>query len=375
MPRLACPHCQFILTAAEEQRGQVLPCPGCQRSIKFPAPVSAVQARPPAPALGPACDAVQQKGPGRKERRRPVDDEADLPDKIRLERPRPKRKRKSNLVVQTVSLMAGLGVAILVITGGLDLVLEGAQSLFTALGIGRLAAFLLSGVALLIVGLFCMASLIKFAVLRSIPGEMHFLLVRRRDFPSLDLDLVDDYTEQFEALGFRRLEDVRHETDLDNGLSAYARLFYHDQEHCYAEINQVFKQDVPAALLGFNICTMLDDGWTVASGSRRPSAASYLLRRPRALWRSLPDGKPKELFRAHLSLRDDVTEALQTVAIIGSGDPEVYFEHQRKAAAEWKRNLRRRFAVTMALEYWLFPLSPRTEWLGACKLAGKRAGL
>ena len=45
MPRFACPHCQEVVHASEEDRGQSIRCPHCQLTLKVPAGQSAAVSR------------------------------------------------------------------------------------------------------------------------------------------------------------------------------------------------------------------------------------------------------------------------------------------------------------------------------------------
>ena len=112
-------------------------------------------------------------------------------------------------------------------------------------------------------------------------------------FPDLDEDRLAEYTEAFEALGFRRLKDYTTRTDLDNGITGFARLLVHPREHCFAEVNQAFLSGATAAPMRCMLVSRLEDGWSVTVSDRQPSKELYLMRRPRAVWRSLPREEPQ----------------------------------------------------------------------------------
>ncbi len=395
MPRVACPHCKTIVSATEEQRGSVLACSGCQRSIRIPRS-TAVQApaQSSRPAAAPATEEAQEKikagrpskgpsgngpPPPRPEldeddveevtkKRRPAEEDDEPEEDIdRPARKAKKKKKKSKAATGAFSGAGGLVfliILILILSGrGFDTIKNALQGLLEALGIHPMVALGVTVVILIVPLGILWAVLMKSTVVGSLPDDVECRPARRRDFPDMDDDPLDDYTEAFEALGFRKLTDYTVETDPDNGNQAFARLFYHDGEHCFAEINQVITAAGQAVPMRCNIMSLLEDGWTVSNGNRQPTRELYLLRRPRAVWRSFPDAKPKKLLKEHLALRGEMVEALE-IDVRADADAEAYFAQQKAAAHEWKQRISARWAVGVALELWLFPMFPKTEWLG-----------
>jgi hypothetical protein len=89
----------------------------------------------------------------------------------------------------------------------------------------------------------------------------------------------------------------------------------------------------------------------------------YLMRRPRALWRSLPRASPQELFDEFLELRGQMVEDLE-LEVLSADTEEDYFAHERLNNDQRKQVVRRRSSLGILLEMWLFDQGPKKEWLG-----------
>jgi hypothetical protein len=374
MPRLACPHCKQVLSVPEEQRGKVITCSSCNRPIRVPAgpaqPVTG-QAGAAAPInLPPAAPAAEPKssrdapGPLQPERATQAEEEENHP-------PEPAPTGKGGGGITVAGVLSGLGGLVFVI--GLILILSGkwvplianpVQKLLENLGIPPVVAIAATGLILLIpVGL-VLASFTKSSVLGALPEEVDFRTVRVEDYPNLDREKLAESTAAMTRLGFHQVADYTAVTDSQSGVTGFGRLFYHDNKNCFGEINQAFKTSGDATLLRVNFFTLFADGWSLGSGNRRPTKVNYLLRRPKALWKSYPDEEPEAIFQSHVELGDRLAKALK-VEPLRDGSPAAYFKHEKAATVERKALVRRRSAVRIALELWLFDKYPKLEWLGA----------
>jgi hypothetical protein len=204
---------------------------------------------------------------------------------------------------------------------------------------------------------------VKARVVRGLIDVLEFRACSPAGFPGLDERDLAKYTEALEALGFRRLTDYTLVKAHDNGLSAFARLFVHDACRCFAEINAVFNARGPVSPLCCNLLTFLEDGWSVSTTNRRARRGNYLLRRPRALWWSLPDRAPYQLLEVHREWRDRVTRDLG-LAVVGDGTAEDYFRREVEANDERCDRVHRRPAWSFVLDSWRYDMSPKLEWLG-----------
>jgi hypothetical protein len=402
MPRLSCPHCKNVITATEEQRGSVLTCPGCQRRIKLPAD-TAVARSPMPPQKSPTrpvatTDEDQiEEGPPRprladkdtpRSSRRPADDDEEEVEASRRDRGRQpaedddadeeqdqpakkRRKRKPRNKAAVANAVSGAGTLIVLVLfcvflsgRGLGVITDTLHEFFVARGIPPMLALGVSALVVLMSLGLVYVWLMKSTVVDAMPDEVDFVPARLRDFKKLDDDTLEDYTEALEQLGFRKLMDYTTEKDIESSITGFARLFYHDEEHCYAEINQAFRRFWDPVPMCIHLQSLLEDGWTVSTGNRQPSRELYMMRRPKAVWRSLPRAKPRKVFQAHLELREAMLEDLK-IAVSEEGDAETYFEEQKEATHERKDRMRRRFALAIVLDLMLFGAFPKTEWLGA----------
>jgi hypothetical protein len=59
---------------------------------------------------------------------------------------------------------------------------------------------------------------------------------------------------------------------------------------------------------------------------------------------------------------------------LAPGDAEEYFHREAEATRERKDRVRRRNAVVMAVELWLFERYPKCEWLGDYPRAARKRG-
>jgi hypothetical protein len=218
------------------------------------------------------------------------------------------------------------------------------------------------------------ASSVKDRVVRGLIDVPEFRACSPADFPALDERDLAKYTEALEALGFRRLTDYTLAKAHDNGLSSFARLWVHDSFRCFAEVNVVFNARGTVTPLCCNLLTFLENGWSVSTTNRRSRRGNYLLRRPRALWWSLPDRAPYQLLEAHREWRDRVARDLG-LAVVGDGTAEDYFRREAEANDERCERVRGRPAWTFVLDSWRYDMNPKLQWLGDyASIARQRQG-
>jgi hypothetical protein len=379
MPRIACPNCKHVQPFGEGQWGTVITCAGCARRLKLPAarpqpssgPAREGEARrdpeaPPAPRRGKPAPAAEDEQPAPRKRKAAEDD----PPAEAKDRSAGRKKKKRKEAPAAVGVLSGVGGLIvlvgflLLITGKwVPLVWEPLQAFLESQGVHPLLAVgITAGIVMIPVGVFWVVTT-KSSMLGAMPSELDFRPARAADFPDLDEEKLSKYTEAFESLGFRRVTDYTTATDLDNDLTGFARLFFHPKEGCYAEVNQVLRSSGAAAPMRCSLMSHLEDGWSVSTGDRQASRESYVMRRPRAAWQSLPKADPEELLEAHLNLRDRMARDLG-VEVLEEGKAEDYYAHEREAAEQRKQAVRRRGGIGILVDRWLFDKKPKTEWLG-----------
>jgi hypothetical protein len=231
------------------------------------------------------------------------------------------------------------------------------QGIPPIVSIGATAVILLGVVGLVL------AFWTKSSVVGAMPNDVDFRDTTPDKHPDLDAKKLEEYTAAFEGLGFRQATDYTVVTDTGGGGRGFARLFFHPEKHCFAEVNQAFRSSGDGTLMRCHVVSLLEDGWSVATGDRQPTKEYYQMRRPRAVWRNLPGRDPAALFKGHLELRDRVGKELRA-KVEEDGRPQAYFQRESAAARERKQLVGRRNAVALAIEMWLFDRYPKSEWMG-----------
>jgi hypothetical protein len=377
MPRFSCPHCQSRLDATAEQRGEIVTCTDCGRRVRVPAakPAPAAARAParhetaPAPAK-PGCGkavfdedeeaAVSKAAPD-------VEEEGD-------ETPAAKKSSSSHTAtaIGGIGALVALALFLFIISGRwVPIVGDGVQKVLQQQGIPPIVAAVVTGLVFLIpLGIWGAVST-KSAVVRNVPEKLKFLPVNVEDFAERDAEELDRLTGELDGLGFRQLMDYRVKTELDTGVKGFGRLFVHPEEHAFAEINQAFTAGGSPTPMGLSLISLLDGGWSFSTSNRKPTAAFYLIRRPKGLWVSRPEQEPAELWETHLERRQKIADDLG-VETLTEDTAEAYFENERRAAGERKKAVQRRSAIQVAIDKWLFDKTPKYEWMGSYRPKGKK---
>jgi hypothetical protein len=256
-------------------------------------------------------------------------------------------------------LLAGLGIELIwrPVQGALED--EGAPPL--------LAAALPFVVSLVLIGLWAAWST-KEALLAAIPDEVEFRAARAEDYADLDAERLARYTQALEALGFTHLIDYTTAADVPRWPKGFARLFVHREEHCFAEVNQVFRSGGKRVPLRCALLSRLADGWSLWTSDRQPRRESHAMRRPRTVRRYLPGERTASLLEAHLEMGRRMAHDLG-LAVVTEDTAEAYFARARRDNRARKEAVRGRSGVRLLLDLFLFDMSPKTEWLG--EYAGK----
>jgi len=120
------------------------------------------------------------------------------------------------------------------------------------------------------------------------------------------------------------------------------------------------------------INSVLQDGWTLSTGSAKPQGASYMMRRPRNLWSCQPGASAEALYHAHLQRRFRMANDLG-IGVSREVSAEAYFDEEQRANAGRREVIRRRNLAVVLVEAVLFELRGSGEWLGDYpKLAAER---
>jgi hypothetical protein len=188
-------------------------------------------------------------------------------------------------------------------------------------------------------------------------------------FPLLDVDALDRYTRDLEGLGFVRLSDI---TRVSNGavpVPNFCRIFAHKQNHCFAEVNQLFPSGkavwpVKCAILG-----ILDDNWSVTFSDREPRATVAVLRRKRAVIVAMPSATPYELLNSLLQMRSQICQDLG-ISFPKDDTLEAFMAKAQSALSDIRDTVKEKnMAAAIPQVYWnkfaLLKTKREYVWLGA----------
>lgn len=423
MPRFLCPKCKKMLEFQDQQRGSIITC-SCGSKMRVPAsksspvqpakggaapPVSSrthpqgsgaagtsangpkappkdVKVPPPKGKAKPTLDQEEEQDrdqedlfteepatAGKKKRTLDPEDEEDQEEEVEAEKTakpgKKKRKKKAKVstttgVVSGVGGLVALGLFLLIISGRwVNWIKEPLQKYLEDQGLPvPLAIGVTAVVILLPFGLYLLFT-IKSSILGAMPNTVDFRSIQPSDFKKLDKAQLEELTVAFQDLGFSHLTDYTVEPDIELNNEGFARLLVHPKEHCFAEINQAFDSDGSPLAMHCYLVSVLEDDWSVAITDRTPTKENYLLRLPRAIWRSLPDESPKALFQALLKLRKKMVQDLE-VDVLKEDTAKAYFQREKGLTRERKKVVRGRWAPGILLEFWLFDRNPKLDWMG-----------
>lgn len=268
-------------------------------------------------------------------------------------------------------IIAGL---ILLLSGRwVDLLQRPIQNFLENQGIHPVFAIAITAAVVLVpLGLFLL-NLVKSTILGAMPSDIEFRAVEPNKFEGLDGAKLAELTGAYMSLGFEGLMDYTIEMDVDTGTQAFGRLLVNESDHCFAEINQVFAagQIVP---MRSNIMSLLEDGWSAAVTDRTPVKEGYLMRLPRAVWRSFPDETPQRLMEKHHMLRKAMMRDLK-IDVLKDDSAKAYFAREKTNTRARKDAVARRWALGIQIEFWLFDRNRKYEWLGEYRRkAGRISG-
>jgi hypothetical protein len=181
-----------------------------------------------------------------------------------------------------------------------------------------------------------------------------------------DLSWLAEQSEALERLGFLHLEDYKL-----NNTPHFGRSFAHPDQHCFAEIGQLFR----ANLLSANhkprgtytiLFTPMERGWMlvdIARKAQREDSMAYLLCHPREVRRYHEKIAITDLLERHVQFRSQMLEDLQT-EIIPQLNWEIYREIQQELALRPRRTFQRQNLLLALWKLTQFERNPHDRWLG-----------
>ncbi len=212
------------------------------------------------------------------------------------------------------------------------------------------------------------AAEVKEKVIDSVETSYTFPAVTPEQFPLLDSAALDQYTREFEKIGFTRLLDFSLVANTRKPIPSFARLMVNTRYHCFAEINQIFPEGHSPIDLKCAIMSQLRDGWSISFTDRKPLAAMSLIRRRKAIGVAMLAPEPAEIFEQFLKMREQVCSDLG-IQPLAEDTLEAYFDRVQRSVIEMKEAMQEKDFTVGLSEYYYRKLSlvktnPEYVWLG-----------
>lgn len=208
----------------------------------------------------------------------------------------------------------------------------------------------------------------KGRILKNMATSFSFPPATPAQFPALDTVALDRYTRELEGMGFIRLLDFSLTSDSPTHPPSFCRLLAHTRHHCFGTINQIFPRGKSPMPLRCSLEGCLQNGWTMAFSTRKPQAASSLIRRKRALNVCMPDATSSELLQAFLKMREQVCLDLG-ISPINDDSLEAFINKAQRATTEMREAVKEKSFIKGLPEVYLRKFSllktkPEYVWLG-----------
>ncbi|MEG3974635.1 hypothetical protein QT970_08430 [Microcoleus sp. herbarium8] len=195
--------------------------------------------------------------------------------------------------------------------------------------------------------------------------EQQFIPVDADEFPQLDINSLQEYTDALEAAGFVQLIDFT----IVSESRCFVRLFVHPQHYCWAEVGQIFLKSKKPMPIAASITSAIEPNWSLSTTDREVSrflfGISYIWRHPRTLWISQPGVTSSKLLQTHLQrLRQIVSTLNLEVTELTDTSLNAYCAFQREERIKRKQALQRKNTIVGLIEALLFTVNPKQEWMG-----------
>ncbi len=223
-------------------------------------------------------------------------------------------------------------------------------------------------VPVVVLGIIAILSLLlsaKPVFLQEQSKEQEFIPVDADEFPQLDVNSLQEYTDALESAGFVQLVDFT----IVSESRCFARLFVHPQHYCWVEVGQIFLKSKKPMPIGVSIISFLEPDWSLYTNdikvSRFLSSIMHIWRHPRTLWISKPGVTPSKLLQTHLQRRGQIVNTINIeVTELTDTSLAAYFTFQREERIKRKQVLQRKNTIVGVMEALLFPVNPKQEWMG-----------
>ena len=199
-------------------------------------------------------------------------------------------------------------------------------------------------------------TLIRFAAMKSgtlkqMPSAFSLPPASPAQFPFLDSRKLDQYTSDFESMGFIRLMDFSIIGDGSQYTPNFCRLFGHSGHHCFGEIYQFFPVRRGPQLMKCSIQCCLQDGWEIDFSNSKPKAEHSLFQPRKTIRVNMPQLTTSQLLQEFLKLRQQVCLDLG-ISLERDDTLEAYIRKAQRAAVNMRETIKsKNFAVGLSQVY------------------------
>lgn len=206
---------------------------------------------------------------------------------------------------------------------------------------------------------------VKPLILQDLSKDQEFIPADADEFPQLDINSLQRYTDALESAGFVQLIDFT----IVSENRCFARLFVHPQHYCWAEVSQIFFKSKKPMPIGASIMSSLEPDWSLSTTDKKVSSflfgIMHMWRQPRTLWISKPGISSSKLLQTHLQRLGKIVSTLNLeVTELTDTSPDFYFALEREARIKRKQALQRKNIIVGVVEALLFAVNPKQEWMG-----------
>jgi hypothetical protein len=212
---------------------------------------------------------------------------------------------------------------------------------------------------------------VRKALMAVMPIEIQFKSIDPSELPGLNKDQLAQFTSDLEHLGFAWLRDYTVVWPGKSAPRGFARLFWHRQERCFAEIMATAQGIEKGLPLGVAINSYLENDWDLGTSNLALKRGDHFLQLPKVLRMRYPDAAPAELLQRHLVRRKEMLDGLH-LKILSDLSVESYFARIRKRMAERRESMQHRQPLDELPTADMLAAQPSYEWLGAFPKECKR---
>lgn len=204
---------------------------------------------------------------------------------------------------------------------------------------------------------------IRQKVCLSMGDELRTFAAEPREFDWLDLERLEQYSNQFTDLGFVKITDYKLDEEYPPKGIGFARLFAHPEYFCFAEISQLLGLDKKPISMEYYIGSSFEKNWELTTTTRPLLGISFVWRNPKKLWTYHPNTSPSELWQYHLQLREKMITDLQ-IEVYPEISWDFYCERVNKSFIERNQIWARKNLILGLIEVTLFEIKSPPQWLG-----------